>query len=72
MNTFMITAGVFLLAFAAMAVGVLFSNRRIRGSCGGLAGLQDEQGRPMCDACSAPESCDRFTAEHQEPAAAAK
>lgn len=54
MQAFFITLGVFLLAVAAMAVGVIFSNRRIKGSCGGLANFQDGSGRPMCDLCSHP------------------
>ena len=35
METFLITALIFGLAMAAMAVGVIFSNRRLQGSCGG-------------------------------------
>ncbi len=35
MQTFIATAFLFCLVAAAMAVGVIFSNRRLRGSCGG-------------------------------------
>lgn len=35
MQTFIITAAFFALVMAAMAVGVIFSNRSLRGSCGG-------------------------------------
>ncbi len=35
MQTFIATAVVFCLIAAAMAVGVIFSNRTLRGSCGG-------------------------------------
>ena len=57
-TTILIAAAVFAVAIALMAVGVIFSNRRIRGSCGGMANLRDEHGRVMCDACSAPsEDC---------------
>ena len=30
-------------------------------TCGGLAGMQDEQGRTICDACTNPaDDCDEF------------
>lgn len=35
MQTFLATALLFGLAMAAMAVGVIFSDRRLKGSCGG-------------------------------------
>jgi hypothetical protein len=54
MKVFLISTLVFGLALLGMALGVLLSNRRIKGSCGGLAGLRDEQGNPMCEACSSP------------------
>ena len=35
MQTFFATALIFGLAMVAMAVGVIFSDRRLKGSCGG-------------------------------------
>ena len=35
MQTFLATAVLFGIAMAAMAVGVIFSNRELKGSCGG-------------------------------------
>jgi hypothetical protein len=35
MQTFLATALLFGLAMAAMAVGVIFSDRKLQGSCGG-------------------------------------
>lgn len=35
MQTFIVTAGLIGLVMAAMAVGVIFSNRSLKGSCGG-------------------------------------
>ncbi|MBM81087.1 MAG: hypothetical protein CMJ78_10895 [Planctomycetaceae bacterium] len=45
---------IFLAAIALMAVGVIVSNRRIKGSCGGLSGMKDASGNSICDACTVP------------------
>ena len=52
--TIMIAVGVFALAMAGMAIGVILSNRRLRGSCGGLANMRDSQGNTLCEGCSNP------------------
>lgn len=54
MNTFLIALAVFAIALAGMAIGVIVSDRRIKGSCGGLAGFKDEKGNSICEACSNP------------------
>lgn len=46
------------VVMAAMAVGVIVSNRRITGSCGGLANMKAEDGEPMCECGARPgDSC---------------
>lgn len=50
----LLTAVVFSLALIGMAIGVIFSNRCLRGSCGGLGNLRDAQGRTLCDGCTNP------------------
>ncbi len=52
--TFAITFVVFAIAILGMAIGVILSNRRLRGSCGGLANLRDSQGNTLCEGCSNP------------------
>ena len=47
---------VFLLAVGGMAVGVIISNKRLKGSCGGLAGLTDGSGQTACDLCAMPSA----------------
>ena len=54
MLTVVIAAVVFVLVVTGMAVGVIFSNREIKGSCGGLANLQSEGGEAFCEVCGAP------------------
>ncbi len=49
-----IAAAVFAVVIAGMAIGVILSNRRLRGSCGGLANLRDSQGKTLCEACTDP------------------
>lgn len=53
-QTFLLAALGFGMAFAAMAIGVIISNRRLKGSCGGLANFRDSQGNSICEACSNP------------------
>jgi len=63
----LISCGVFGGVFLAMAVGVIFSNRQIKGSCGGLAGLLDENGKSLCESCSTPvEECEDFMKQQCE------
>ena len=50
----LLTVLIFALALAGMAIGVILSNRRLKGSCGGMAGRQDADGNLACDICSTP------------------
>ena len=54
-----VAAGVlFLIAVGGMAIGVLVSNRRIEGSCGGLASMPGSEGKSICELCTTPpEEC---------------
>ena len=45
---------VFGIALVGMAIGVIVSNRRIKGSCGGMAGMKDEHGNTLCEGCTIP------------------
>jgi hypothetical protein len=63
-GTFLIAFAVFVVALIGMAIGVIVSNRRLKGSCGGLAGLRDEHGNPLCHGCSLPSAdCRGVSAE---------
>jgi len=56
--TVLAAVGIFALAIAGMAVGVIFSNRAIKGSCGGLANMPDHDGKSICELCTVPaEEC---------------
>ncbi|MEW5008382.1 MAG: (Na+)-NQR maturation NqrM [Cycloclasticus sp.] len=50
MSTFLVTFLVFILFVAAMAVGVIFSNKTISGSCGGINNVDGMEGD--CLLCS--------------------
>jgi thiamine biosynthesis lipoprotein len=66
MTLFFFTLAAFVLAVFAMAIGVIINNRRLTGSCGGLAGLKDASGRPLCEVCSNPsETCPGPSDPHQ-------
>ena len=51
MITFLLTPLVFGIFFISLAVGVIFSNKRLKGSCGGLANMNGENGKSMCEIC---------------------
>lgn len=70
MATFVLAAVLFLVLFAAMAVGVIFSNKPIKGSCGGLNNIGLGSGeceicggnRDKCDEVNDRESADKSKA----------
>jgi hypothetical protein len=47
MSTFLVALCVFVVAFAAMSVGLL-GNRRLRGTCGGTSNHCECAGRSAC------------------------
>ena len=56
MTTILITIGIFAFLMTSMAVGVIFSNKPLQGSCGGKGGPEcacERQGKPK--ACLQPE-----------------
>lgn len=58
---FLLTLGVFGLALVGLALGVIISNRRLKGTCGGLRGLVDPEGKSACELCSTPkDQCEEF------------
>jgi len=60
MMTFLISLAVFAIALIGMSVGVILSNRCIKGTCGGLNNLPDSDVSSACEACTTPpEQCDR-------------
>jgi hypothetical protein len=65
MQLFLISFAVIALAVAAMAVGVIVSNRRIQGSCGGLGAIDGL--KSACEVCSSP--CKRRLQAQQQAAA---
>ncbi len=61
MELFFIVFGVIALLVTAMSVGVIFSNKPISGSCGGMSALGMEV---ACDVCGGDKSkCDKENGE---------
>lgn len=57
MMTFILALGLLLLIVLAMSVGVIFANKPIKGSCGGMAALGMET---ECDVCGGDQQkCDK-------------
>lgn len=55
MNLFLVSFAVFVIVMISMAVGVIISNRSIKGSCGGLNDIEGLEG--ACDICEIKEQC---------------
>ncbi|MCF2949050.1 (Na+)-NQR maturation NqrM [Paraglaciecola aquimarina] len=53
MSTFILAFVFFLVVVVAMAVGYIFQQKTISGSCGGLGSIGIDK------ACDCPEPCDR-------------
>ena len=68
--TFLLAGGIFAVALTGMAIGVILSNRRLKGSCGGLANMKDAQGNTICDGCTNPSP--ECAGTPTEPAASAE
>ena len=61
MELFFIIFGVMVLVIVAMSVGVIFSNKPIKGSCGGMSALGMEV---ACDICGGDKNkCENGTGE---------
>ena len=54
---FFAALAVFAISLLGMAVGVLFSKKPIRGSCGGLGNLRSNVGLPPCECSDPPPEC---------------
>lgn len=63
MATFVLATVIFMILFAGMAVGVIFSNKPIKGTCGGLNNIG--LGKGECEICGGNrEKCDEVNAEN--------
>ena len=61
---------VFALAITGMAVGAMFNNRPIAGSCGGIAAATNEDGSSSCSLCEKPVAdCPELNEREVEAAA---
>ncbi|MEM6896308.1 MAG: (Na+)-NQR maturation NqrM [Pseudomonadota bacterium] len=56
METFLLAFGLLLLITLGMAVGVIFMDKRIKGSCGGLNAISDADRCLVCSKEIDPDS----------------
>ena len=63
--TFLAALLVFSIAIVGMAVGAIFANKPVTGSCGGMSAMagSDDDGQSICGVCSKPTAdCDQENA----------
>tara|TARA_Y100000780_G_scaffold196518_2_gene186610 strand:+ start:106245 stop:106535 length:291 start_codon:yes stop_codon:yes gene_type:complete len=53
LNYILVTVGVLAVVIAGMALGVIFSNKPLKGSCGGLGRIMGDK----CDYCGKADEC---------------
>lgn len=51
---FVASVVIFAIVIVAMAVGAIFNNKPVQGSCGGIASVIGEDGEASCSVCSKP------------------
>ncbi|GLQ34163.1 hypothetical protein GCM10007939_04460 [Amylibacter marinus] len=56
METFLLTFGLLVLVMLGMSLGVIFMNKRIKGSCGGLNAIGDADKCLVCSKEIDPDS----------------
>ncbi len=59
MATFLAAVLVFAAAFTGLAIGVIMSNRCLKGTCGGLNNIPGHEGKSACDVCLSTKSTSR-------------
>ena len=67
LHTITLSALIIGVAVGAMAIGVVLRRKSLAGSCGGMAGLKDEGGNPICEACAHPSPECQGPHERVEP-----
>ncbi len=59
MATFLAALLVFAAAFIGLAIGVIMSDRCLKGTCGGMNNIPGQQGKSACDVCLSIKSTSR-------------
>ncbi len=59
MATFFAAILVFAAAFTGLAIGVIMSDRCLKGTCGGMNNLPGNEGKSACDVCLSTKSTAR-------------
>ena len=55
MKTYLLAAALMAISLAGMAIGVILSNKALKGSCGGLGAIMGTD----CDLCKNKDKCEK-------------
>ena len=67
LTVFALTLGILFVVVFGMAIGVLFGNRKLTGSCGGLANHPSKDGTTNCMLCSNPDAACKTQSLRRKP-----
>ena len=66
MATFLAAILVFAAALVGLAIGVIMSDRCLKGTCGGMNNIPGQEGKSACDVCLSTRTTSKPASDNME------